>query len=203
MASFPLQLRFILKDHTYDSDNTLIVEIRSHKLVNAKFVASAHADARPGAELSLIVIHNISLPLGHFGTRYVSELFTGQIDPSRHPDLKGLAGVKVSSHLLIDRNGATTQFVEFDRRAWHAGSSEFRGRTACNDFSIGIELAGTDDSAYTDVQYQVLSAICKALMIEYKIGVECIVGHSDIAPGRKTDPGPGFKWQAFRDTLGP
>ncbi len=178
-------------------------EIKSHKLVKAKFVASAFADERPNAEISLLVIHNISLPAGHFGTRYVPELFTGEINPDSHPDLVDLEGVSVSSHLLIDRSGETTQFVEFDRRAWHAGASEYNGRVACNDFSIGIELEGTDDSGYSALQYQVLSSICVALMLEYQIGINAIVGHSDIAPGRKTDPGPSFNWHAFRETLGP
>lgn len=187
----------------YDSDAILKLEIKSHKLVNARFVASAFADERPGAEISLLVIHNISLPAGHFGTRYVPELFTGEINPDSHPDLEDLAGVKVSSHLFIDRPGGVTQFVEFDRRAWHAGASEYNGRTACNDFSIGIELEGTDDSGYSALQYQVLSSICTALMLEYGIGLESIVGHSDIAPGRKTDPGRSFNWHGFRETLGP
>ncbi|KAF7772025.1 AmpD protein [Pseudoalteromonas citrea] len=160
-------------------------------------------DDRPdGEEISLLVIHNISLPAGEFGTSYVDDLFTGVIDCHAHPSFVDLDGLRVSAHCFIRRDGALLQYVPFNKRAWHAGVSEFAGRSRCNDFSIGIELEGTDDTAYTDAQYRALSRLTKKLMREYPaMTYERIVGHCDIAPGRKTDPGAAFEWQRFFDLI--
>lgn len=156
---------------------------------------------RPNAEIGLIVIHNISLPAGHFGTGFVEQLFLGDIDCSCHPSFESLIGVEVSAHFLIARDGSLTQFVNVNDRAWHAGVSEYQGRESCNDFSIGIELEGTDTCAYTDKQYDSLTGLVAQLMQQYHIEQEHVVGHCDIAPGRKTDPGESFDWQRFRCQL--
>ncbi|RMF19018.1 MAG: 1,6-anhydro-N-acetylmuramyl-L-alanine amidase AmpD [Gammaproteobacteria bacterium] len=169
----------------------------------ARRCLSPFFNSRPtGAEISLLVIHNISLPPGQFGTGDVRRLFTGTLDCDACPEYADLRGLHVSAHLLIDREGALTQFVPFSLRAWHAGKSCFEGRPNCNDFSVGIELEGTDTLAYTDAQYQALSAVARALLRRYpRLSPERMVGHSDIAPGRKTDPGPAFDWQRFRAEL--
>lgn len=177
--------------------------IVDHRVVAAEFVPSPNCNARPGDEISLLVIHNISLPPGQFGGGHVSELFTNRLDPAAHPFFAEIAGLEVSAHLLIERDGKMTQFVPFDRRAWHAGQSCFEGREACNDFSIGIELEGTDDTPYTDAQYSALAAVTRALLHTYPVlARDRITGHSDIAPGRKTDPGPAFDWVRFLAALG-
>ena len=144
------------------------------------------------AEINMLVIHNISLPPGEFGGRYIEDFFQNQLDPSAHPYFAHIKNLKVSSHLLIKRDGEGIQFVDFADKAWHAGVSSYRGRDNCNDFSIGIELEGADDIAYTEVQYQQLNKILADLCQQYPI--KYIVGHSDIAPGRKTDPGRAFDW---------
>jgi len=169
-------------------------------LSTARVLASPNVDLRPDeSDISLLVIHNISLPPGQFGGGHVAELFTNTLDPNAHPYFAEIADFKVSAHLLIDREGVVTQFVPFDQRAWHAGVSEFDGRGACNDFSIGIELEGTDTEPYTDLQYQRLAAITQCLIAEYTaLTSERVVGHSDIAPDRKTDPGPAFDWARFK-----
>lgn len=155
------------------------------------------ADAQ-SSDISLLVIHNISLPPGVFGGPYIERLFTNCLSPDDHPYFASIAEAEVSAHLLIDRDGECTQFVAFDQRAWHTGQSSFEGRTRCNDFAIGIELEGTDTSGYTERQYAVLAEMTRALQSRYPaITRERIVGHSDIAPGRKTDPGPGFDWHKF------
>lgn len=158
-----------------------------------------HCDARPqGEEISLLVIHNISLPAGEFGTPYVDDLFMGAINCNAHPSFSDLQGLSVSAHCFIKRTGEIVQYVPFSKRAWHAGKSEFLGRERCNDFSIGIELEGTDSSGYTQSQYNTLQSITKLLMNKYpSINKARIVGHCDIAPGRKTDPGESFDWQYF------
>jgi AmpD protein len=161
-------------------------------------VDCSHSGIRPNGEISLIVVHGISLPAGHFGGRFIEELFCKKLDTSAHNDFSDLAEVEVSSHLLITRDGSVLQFVPFDQCAWHAGASVFKGSSACNNFSVGIELEGTDNSNYTESQYQVLANICAALISTYDIPEENVVGHSDIAPGRKTDPGPLFEWDRFR-----
>jgi len=172
-------------------------------LAGVCYVPSPNCDDRPpGAAIDLLVIHGISLPPGGYGGPYIDQLFTNALRPDGHPYFATLDGLRVSAHLLIRRDGGMTQYVPFHRRAWHAGASAFLGRENCNDYSIGIELEGTDMDAYTGAQYGRLAAVCRALMRQWPaIGADRIVGHSDVAPGRKTDPGPGFDWRRFRDLL--
>ena len=166
----------------------------------ARYVASENCDARPaGAAITLLVIHNISLPPREFGGDGIAHLFTNALDYAAHPYYRTLAGIRVSAHFLIRRSGELLQFVPCIRRAWHAGDSLWRGHKRCNDFSIGIELEGTDDLPYTEVQYSVLAQLTRGLRSAYPIAD--IAGHCDIAPGRKTDPGPSFDWQRFRDSI--
>ena len=167
-----------------------------HWLSGAARYPSDNSDARTDPnDISLVVIHGISLPPGSFGGDQVKQFFTNCLDCSAHPSLADLVGVRVSSHLFIERTGRTLQFVPFDRRAWHAGVSNHRGRIGCNDFSIGIEMEGTDEVAYDDRQYDSLADAIVALLHRYRsISLDGIVGHSDIAPGRKTDPGAAFDW---------
>ena len=172
-------------------------------LAGAKQQASPNYDTRPDStDISLIVIHGISLPPGQFGGDYIDQLFCNQLNPDEHPYFKDIAGLKVSSHLLIRRNGEIVQYVPFHQRAWHAGVSCYQDREGCNDFSIGIELEGDDETPYTAIQYQVLSETTRALLAAYPgLNETQIAGHSDIAPGRKTDPGPFFDWVYFRELL--
>ncbi len=172
-------------------------------LTPAEICASPNFNDRPaGSEISLLVIHNISLPPGQFGGRQVHEFFTNCLDCDSHPDLSDLRDLQVSSHLLIDRNGQLTQFVPFTKRAWHAGVSCFEGVENCNDFSIGIELEGTDHTPYTECQYAALARVTITLMANYPVLTPArIVGHSDIASGRKTDPGPVFDWHNYKKRL--
>lgn len=165
-------------------------------LARTRRVPSPNCDARPDArDISLLVIHGISLPPGRFGGDAIERLFTNTIDPQAHPYFAQIAALYVSAHLLIDRRGRITQFVPFTQRAWHAGVSSFEGRERCNDFSIGIELEGTDTRAYTQRQYARLAYCVRVIRAHYpRITPARIVGHSDIAPGRKTDPGPAFDW---------
>ena len=174
-----------------------------HWLRGAARTPSPHADDRPApADISLVVVHGISLPPGRFGTGMVERFFQGSLDVGEVPALAELAGARVSSHLLISRWGRVTQFVPFNRRAWHAGVSAHAGRANCNDYSIGIELEGTDQRPYTNTQYQRLAAVLAALLRRYpKLAPERVVGHADIAPGRKTDPGPHFDWGRLRRAL--
>ena len=164
---------------------------------------SDNCNERPaGVPIDLLVIHNISLPPGEFGGDLVRALFTNCLDCSLHPAFADLRCVKVSAHLLIDRAGVITQFVPFSRRAWHAGVSQIDGRDNCNDFSIGIELEGSDHIPYADIQYRQLAAVTRLLQRRYPAIVPArIVGHCDIAPARKTDPGPAFDWPHFRQLL--
>jgi AmpD protein len=157
---------------------------------------SPNSDARPRrAALSLIVIHGISLPPGQFGGHWIDRLFVNDLSADGDPYFATIQGLTVSAHVLIDRTGALTQYVPFHRRAWHAGKSEYCGRTACNDFSVGIELEGADDVPYAAQQYRALVAVIRCLRDKYPTLREApVVGHSDIAPGRKTDPGPSFEW---------
>jgi len=167
----------------------------------ARYVASGNCDERPpGEAITLLVIHNISLPPGKFGGDGVERLFTNDLDYAAHPCYRALAGVRVSAHFLIRRTGELLQFVPCTKRAWHAGVSAWRGRSACNDYSIGIELEGADDVPYAEPQYRVLAQLARALRSAYPIAD--IVGHCDIAPGRKTDPGSSFDWPRFRDSIG-
>ncbi|AWB69117.1 1,6-anhydro-N-acetylmuramyl-L-alanine amidase AmpD [Saccharobesus litoralis] len=169
----------------------------------ASIKVSNHFNPRPDEQdISLLVIHNISLPAGQFATSYVEDLFLGQLDIEAHPSFVDLQGLRVSAHLFIRRDGEVIQFVPFNQRAWHAGVSSFAGRENCNDFSIGIEMEGTDDLAYTSEQYSVLIAVTDAIQKAYpKVTHERICGHCDIAPGRKTDPGKAFDWQRFLSAL--
>ncbi len=170
---------------------------------NATQIKSTHYDARPNADdVSLLVIHNISLPPGEFATSGIRDLFTGQLNPHAHPFFKEIAHIRVSAHCVIYRTGVIEQFVPFDARAWHAGISSFQGRQRCNDYSIGIELEGTDTLPYTDAQYLALENLSKFIILRYpRITIGRIVGHNDIAPGRKTDPGYEFDWPRFRQSL--
>lgn len=166
-------------------------------------VLSPHHDARPaGQQPELVVIHGISLPPGDYGGPGVEQLFTGNLPVDAHPYYAGIAALRVSAHVFIRRDGELVQCVPLHRRAWHAGVSTFAGRSACNDFSIGIELEGSDDEAYADAQYEVLLALLQLLQQAWPVlqGPR-LVGHSDIAPGRKTDPGPAFDWQRLRSAL--
>ena len=148
------------------------------------------------------MIHNISLPAGEYGTGCIEQLFTNCLSPDAHPTFAEISRLRVSSHLLIDRAGAVTQFVPFTMQAWHAGRSRFRGRERCNEFSIGIEVEGTDFEPFTDAQYETLAQVTRALFNVYPgLNVDRIAGHSDIAPGRKTDPGPFFDWRRYRAAL--
>jgi AmpD protein len=168
----------------------------------ARQVPSPNGDARPdGAGVDLIVVHGISLPPGEFGGDGIERLFTNRLDPAAHPFYAAIAALRVSAHFLIRRDGALTQFVGCDARAWHAGQSAWRGRPRCNDFSIGIELEGTDDVPYTAAQYAMLARLVRALRRRYPGAA--LAGHSDIAPGRKTDPGPAFDWARLHRLLAP
>ncbi|MCK9502637.1 MAG: 1,6-anhydro-N-acetylmuramyl-L-alanine amidase AmpD [Porticoccaceae bacterium] len=164
---------------------------------------SPNVDDRPAAEVvSVLVIHNISLPPGQFGGGHVQNFFTNSLDVAEHSYFATIADTRVSAHLLIERSGVITQFASFHQRAWHAGISSFAGRDKCNDFSIGIELEGTDIDPYTDIQYQRLTEVTGALMGYYPaISLERIVGHCEIAPQRKTDPGTSFDWHRYLSAL--
>jgi len=174
--------------------------IENHRLCGAKQILSPNHNERPeGEQISLIVVHCISLPPGEFSPEPVEAFFCNALEASAHPYFAKIAQLQVSSHLYIERGGRVTQFVPFDLRAWHAGQSCYEGRAACNDFSIGIELAGFDDVPYTQAQYDSLAAVIRALHRHYpETQAHPVVGHSDIAPGRKTDPGPAFDWQVLR-----
>lgn len=165
-------------------------------LLDAERCPSPNFDERTAPDdISLIVVHGISLPPGEFGGPWIADLFQNRLDAHAHPYFAEIAALKVSAHVLIRRDGHVVQFVPFRKRAWHAGQSCFRGRSTCNDFSVGIELEGTDDLPYTDVQYARLADVIGALRRRYPgIAADGIAGHADIAPGRKTDPGPAFEW---------
>lgn len=169
----------------------------------ARWTPSPNFGPRPdGAGISLLVVHNISLPPGQFGGREIEDFFCNQLDHSAHPYFKTIEGVQVSAHLLICRDGALVQFVSLLDRAWHAGRSCFEGQEECNDFSIGIELEGTDDTPYTTEQYRMLAKVADLIMTAWPdITANRITGHCDIAPGRKSDPGPAFDWRYFRSAL--
>ncbi|CUS47374.1 MAG: N-acetylmuramoyl-L-alanine amidase AmpD [Idiomarinaceae bacterium HL-53] len=179
------------------------MKIKQHCVQPVLCKISPHADDRPDADdISLLVIHGISLPAGEFNTPYIDDLFMGCLNCQSHPSFSPLEGLRVSAHCVIFRTGQLVQYVPFNRRAWHAGVSEFQGRERCNDFSIGIELEGTDTTPYTEAQYEALIAVTKELLRTYpKLSLERIVGHEHIAPGRKTDPGPAFDWSRFRAAL--
>ena len=169
----------------------------------ARRVASPNFDARPpGSGIDLIVVHGISLPPGEFGGPHIERLFCNRLDPDAHECFRVVADLRVSAHLLIRRDGLLVQFVALSDRAWHAGESCFEGRVRCNDFSIGVELEGTDCTPYEMVQYERLGEVCRVLMDRWPaIAVDRIVGHSDVAPHRKTDPGSAFDWRRLRRLL--
>lgn len=182
---------------------TNILTISKGWLNEVEHLPSAFFTPRePKEEISLLVVHNISLPAGSFTGHYISDLFLGKLDCNSHQSFEDLKGVEVSAHCLIRRDGHVIQYVSFLDKAWHAGVSSFKQRQRCNDFSIGIELEGTDSIPYTTAQYQQLHAITLCLQNNYPaIIMDNIVGHCDIAPGRKTDPGPSFDWHHFRASL--
>jgi len=169
-------------------------------LTQAEHIPSPNCDDRPHPEdIGLIVIHGISLPPGEYGGDWISRLFTNTLPPDGHPYFQEIHQLRVSAHLLIRRDGHPIQYVPFDQRAWHAGVSFWQGRERCNDFSIGIELEGTDHTPYTDAQYDTLTAVLKDLITHYPgLSWQTIAGHSDVAPGRKTDPGARFDWERIR-----
>ena len=161
---------------------------------------SPHWDERPpDARVSLLVIHNISLPPGEYGGEAIDDLFMGRLDPNAHPYFKDLEGLRVSSHYLIRRDGTLIEYVDPAKRAWHAGVSSWKGRSRCNDFSIGVELEGSDDVPFTEHQYETLAELTRRLFARF--GALDLAGHSDVAPGRKTDPGPWFDWERYRASI--
>ncbi len=180
------------------------VDQKTGLMRDARQVPSPNFDSRPpGVEADLIVVHGISLPPGEFGGPWIDRLFTNALPPDVHPYFAEVADLRVSSHLCIRRDGEVTQYVRFGDRAWHAGQSRYLGRDACNDFSIGIELEGSDTLAYDALQYQALAEVVAALCRAYpSLSPQRLVGHSDIAPGRKTDPGPAFDWPGARRMIG-
>ena len=182
---------------------TLSIDSKTGLIRQARQVASSNYDARPSdCPPDLIVIHAISLPPGEYGGPWIDRLFTNCLDSKAHPYFADIAGMHVSAHVLVRRDGSLVQYVPLDQRAWHAGESCFDNRNACNDFSIGIELEGDDDTAFDDAQYRQLTALCLLLMDTYPdVGLDRIVGHSDVAPGRKTDPGPKFDWNRLHSSL--
>jgi len=175
------------------------MKIKNHWLNQASKIPSPNYDERPvGQAPSLLVVHCISLPPEQFGGGYIDQLFCNQLNPDEHPYFKQIYQLKVSAHLLIKRDGEIVQYVAFDKRAWHAGLSDYKGRQKCNDFSIGIELEGSENQPYTDEQYQQLIAVTETLIAHYPgLYSQNIVAHSDIAPARKTDPGPSFDWSRY------
>ena len=179
---------------------SLFIDSATGLLLGVRQVFSPHFDARPnGCVPDLIVVHGISLPPGEFGGPWIDRLFTGHLPADAHPYFRDIAGKRVSAHAMIRRTGEIVQYVPFGARAWHAGTSEYQGRVACNDFSIGIELEGEDTRPYEGAQYTALAALINALLATYSsLSRDRIAGHSDIAPGRKTDPGPAFDWPRLR-----
>ncbi|MGA8048686.1 MAG: 1,6-anhydro-N-acetylmuramyl-L-alanine amidase AmpD [Burkholderiales bacterium] len=162
----------------------------------AEFIASPNCDKRPeGVVVTLLVVHSISLPPGQFGGDAIERLFTNRLDPAAHPSFEELRDLRVSAHFLVRRNGALQQFVPVHLRAWHAGASAWRGRTRCNDFSVGVELEGTDETTFNDRQYNRLARLTSDLL--QALPIRDIAAHSDIAPQRKSDPGSGFDWARF------
>ena len=172
------------------------------QLIGARQVASPNYNQRPEqTEIQLVVVHNISLPPSQFGGGYIEQFFQNQLDWLQHPYFQSIEGMQVSAHLLILRSGEVLQFVNFNDRAWHAGRSTYLGKKECNDYSIGIELEGSDDLPFDEIQYAVLAQVTAALQAAYPKILQHLAGHSDIAPGRKTDPGPFFDWVKFRTLL--
>lgn len=177
--------------------------VEQGRLVGARWLASPNFNARPAqTEIQLVVIHNISLPPSQFGGGYIQQFFQNQLDWSLHPYFETIRGMQVSAHVLILRTGEVLQLVNFNDRAWHAGRSSYLGQPECNDYSVGIELEGSDDLPFEAIQYTQLAAVVQALQAAYPAIQNHIAGHSDIAPNRKTDPGPCFDWQRLREMVG-
>ena len=181
------------------------IDALSGRIGGVPFVPSPNCDERPpGSGINLLVVHGISLPPGEFGGPWVEDLFLNRLDPATHSYFQQICGLRVSPHVFIRRDGEVRQYVPFTLRAWHAGQSRHEGRERCNDFSIGVELEGTDERPYEEAQYRALALLARALGRAYPaLTRERIVGHSDIAPGRKTDPGPAFDWELLRSLLRP
>lgn len=187
-----------------ESDTAVNVDSHSGWLVGVRRVPSPNCDARPpGVKPDLVVVHGISLPPGVFGGPWVDRLFTNSLPGSEHPYFATIADLRVSAHVLVRRDGSLVQYVPFDLRAWHSGASSHRGREACNDFSVGIEVEGADDCPYESTQYRTLAGVIQALELAYPSLSGCdVVGHCDVSPGRKSDPGPAFEWRLLRQLLG-
>src|SRR6267154_1080417 len=181
----------------------LQVDLASGLMRGVTQIASPNCDARPpGVEADLIVVHGISLPPGEFGGPWIDRLFTNSLPAEVHPYFAEIGSLRVSSHVVVARDGAVTQYVGFTERAWHAGKSIYQGREACNDFSVGVELEGTDTLPYEPAQYAALAEVVAALCAAYpRLSPDRLVGHSDISPGRKTDPGPAFDWPRARHLI--
>ncbi|ROR35117.1 1,6-anhydro-N-acetylmuramyl-L-alanine amidase AmpD [Inmirania thermothiophila] len=179
------------------------VDRASGRVAGARWLPSPNRDARPpGCDVELVVIHAISLPPGQYGGPWIDRLFTNRLDPAAHPYFAAVAHLRVSAHLLIHRDGGLTQYVSLHERAWHAGESAFRGRPRCNDYSVGIELEGPEEGPFEPVQYHTLEAVLAGLRRAWPaLTADRIVGHADIAPGRKRDPGAGFDWVRVRRAL--
>lgn len=179
------------------------IDVSTGLLESAEFILSPNCDDRPPQEKArLLIIHNISLPPNEFGGPYINQLFTNQLNPEEHPFFEEIHQLRVSSHLLIRRDGSIVQYVPFHKRAWHAGVSSYENQPACNDFSIGIELEGADHIAYEECQYEQLAAVTQALLKTYpEMSEEHITGHCDVAPERKTDPGEAFDWEHYLNLL--
>lgn len=181
----------------------MIIDKNKGLIDGIRYIRSPNSDERPEtSQPELLVIHNISLPPGEFGGPYIDQLFTNQLNPNVHPYFEQISHLQVSSHALIRRSGEIIQYVPFHQRAWHAGASSYCGRECCNDFSIGIELEGSDDLPFENIQYEQLAKLIHTLWRNYpEIPKDAITGHSDIAPGRKTDPGPKFDWAKLKQLL--
>jgi len=185
------------------TDTVIQIDRDSGLVEPARQCPSPNQDARPGdADTSLIVLHSISLPPGEFGGHEIEQLFTNRLDWDGHPYFAEIRGLEVSAHLLIRRDGELVQFVPLTERAWHAGASCFQGQNTCNDYSIGIELEGADEIAYDERQYDALIKVLASMLRTYpRLSARRVAAHSDIAPGRKTDPGPAFDWLRLYDGL--
>jgi AmpD protein len=181
----------------------LKIDLATGLLPGVRQVLSPNYNARPANVVpELLIVHGISLPPGEFGGPWIDRLFTGNLPADAHPSFPERADLKVSTHVLIRRDGEMVQYVPFGERAWHAGISQYRGRANCNDFSIGVELEGADSVPYTDAQYEVLARLAAALIGHYpSLSAERVLGHCDVAPGRKTDPGDSFDWGRLRAAL--
>jgi N-acetyl-anhydromuramoyl-L-alanine amidase len=187
----------------FNSSDHAAIDLEAGVLRRARFIASPNFDERPhGTPIDLLVVHGISLPPAEYGGPWIEHLFMNTLPPEQHPYFATVAALKVSTHLLIRRAGEILQFVPFQNRAWHAGQSNYQGRERCNDFSIGVELEGADSEAYEPIQYRVLSEVILDLCDAYPtLSIDRVVGHSDIAPGRKSDPGIAFDWPRLRALL--